>query len=51
VKLPAWSRPTIDNGGMERSGTRVVLADDDVLLREGLASLLDRAVPAFLENR
>jgi serine/threonine-protein kinase PknK len=25
------------------SGTRVVLADDDVLLREGLASLLERA--------
>jgi DNA-binding NarL/FixJ family response regulator len=28
---------------METSGTRVVLADDDVLLREGLASLLDRS--------
>src|ERR1700687_4596021 len=26
-----------------RRGTRVVLADDDVLLREGLASLLDRS--------
>lgn len=25
------------------SGTRVVIADDDVLLREGLASLLDRS--------
>jgi DNA-binding NarL/FixJ family response regulator len=25
------------------SRTRVVLADDDVLLREGLASLLDRS--------
>jgi hypothetical protein len=24
------------------SGTRVVIADDDVLLREGLASLLER---------
>jgi serine/threonine-protein kinase PknK len=30
-------------GGMSTSGTRVVLADDDVLLREGLASLLERA--------
>jgi DNA-binding NarL/FixJ family response regulator len=28
---------------MEGSRTRVVLADDDVLLREGLASLLDRS--------
>jgi DNA-binding NarL/FixJ family response regulator len=27
----------------DRSGTRVVLADDDVLLREGLASLLERS--------
>ena len=26
----------------DRSATRVILADDDVLLREGLASLLDR---------
>jgi DNA-binding NarL/FixJ family response regulator len=37
-----------DNRGMEAAGTdarrtRVVLADDDVLLREGLASLLDRS--------
>jgi DNA-binding NarL/FixJ family response regulator len=31
-----------DNRGVEESRTRVVLADDDVLLREGLASLLDR---------
>ncbi|MDX6485650.1 MAG: hypothetical protein QOF43_803 [Gaiellaceae bacterium] len=29
--------------GVTTSRTRVVLADDDVLLREGLASLLDRA--------
>jgi DNA-binding NarL/FixJ family response regulator len=28
---------------MTTSGTRVVLADDDVLLREGLASLLERS--------
>jgi DNA-binding NarL/FixJ family response regulator len=28
---------------MNASRTRVVLADDDVLLREGLASLLDRS--------
>ena len=28
---------------MDDSCTRVVLADDDVLLREGLASLLDRS--------
>jgi DNA-binding NarL/FixJ family response regulator len=31
-----------ESGGRTR-GTRVVLADDDVLLREGLASLLERA--------
>ena len=30
-------------GAGGRCGTRVVLADDDVLLREGLASLLDRS--------
>jgi serine/threonine-protein kinase PknK len=28
---------------MDPRPTRVVLADDDVLLREGLASLLDRS--------
>jgi hypothetical protein len=33
------------------SKLRVVLAEDDVLLREGLASLLDRAVVTFLEAR
>jgi DNA-binding NarL/FixJ family response regulator len=32
-----------DNHAVEASRTRVVLADDDVLLREGLASLLDRS--------
>ena len=32
-----------DNHGVTESLIRVVLADDDVLLREGLASLLDRS--------
>jgi DNA-binding NarL/FixJ family response regulator len=32
-----------DNRGVDASRTRVVLADDDVLLREGLASLLERS--------
>jgi DNA-binding NarL/FixJ family response regulator len=32
-----------DNRRVDDSRTRVVLADDDVLLREGLASLLDRS--------
>ena len=32
-----------DNRRVDDSCTRVVLADDDVLLREGLASLLDRS--------
>jgi DNA-binding NarL/FixJ family response regulator len=32
-----------DNHGVNASRMRVVLADDDVLLREGLASLLDRS--------
>jgi len=47
VRLPArvwpalWSRA--DNRRVNTSRTRVVLADDDVLLREGLASLLDRS--------
>jgi hypothetical protein len=31
------------NHAVETSWTRVVSADDDVLLREGLASLLDRS--------
>jgi len=34
---------TDDNHRMSRQGIRVALADDDVLLREGLASLLDRS--------
>lgn len=32
-----------DNCQVDVSRTRVVLADDDVSLREGLASLLDRS--------
>jgi CheY-like chemotaxis protein len=36
-----WSRA--DNCRVSTSRVRVVLADDDVLLREGLASLLDRS--------
>ena len=32
-----------DNRHVTESLIRVVLADDDVLLREGLASLLDRS--------
>jgi DNA-binding NarL/FixJ family response regulator len=32
-----------DNAGMDVTARRVVLAEDDVLLREGLASLLDRS--------
>jgi DNA-binding NarL/FixJ family response regulator len=35
--------PEVDNARVNASRTRVVLADDDILLREGLASLLDRA--------
>jgi DNA-binding NarL/FixJ family response regulator len=35
-------RVVTDNPSVAASGTRVVLADDDVLLREGLASLLER---------
>ena len=34
---------TDDNRRMSGEGIRVALADDDVLLREGLASLLDRS--------
>jgi serine/threonine-protein kinase PknK len=45
------SQPTVmafglvgaDNRRVDESRTRVVLADDDVLLREGMASLLERA--------
>ncbi|MDX6545090.1 MAG: hypothetical protein QOG02_864 [Gaiellales bacterium] len=37
--LGATSEPDLPTGG----GTRVVVADDDVLLREGIASLLERA--------
>ena len=33
----------LDNPAMTTAGSRVVLADDDVLLREGLASLLERS--------
>jgi DNA-binding NarL/FixJ family response regulator len=44
--MPQPGRSPAGNGGMpslERIASRVVLADDDVLLREGLASLLDRS--------
>ena len=44
--LPQTGRSPAANRGMpslERIAPRVVLADDDVLLREGLASLLDRS--------
>ena len=53
--LPQMGARVVDNRGMPtlsgtpetapegRRATRVVLADDDVLLREGLASLLDRS--------
>src|SRR3984885_9429585 len=34
---------TSEMAARDRRGTTVVLADDDVLLREGLASLLDRS--------
>lgn len=40
--LAEYARPA-DNRRMDTSRTRVVLADDDVLLREGLASLLERS--------
>jgi len=32
----------LDRDAVSGSGLRVVVADDDVLLREGLASLLER---------
>jgi DNA-binding NarL/FixJ family response regulator len=35
--------PTVDNLAVSTNPTRVALADDDVLLREGLASLLERS--------
>jgi DNA-binding NarL/FixJ family response regulator len=35
--------PEIAEASQDRRAPRVVLADDDVLLREGLASLLDRS--------
>jgi len=38
----ATQRMLLDNPAMATTGMRVVLADDDVLLREGLASLLER---------
>ena len=38
----AGSARATDNSPVDETGTRVVLADDDVLLREGLASLLER---------
>ncbi|MDR3035068.1 MAG: response regulator, partial [Kitasatospora sp.] len=35
--------PGVDDALQNASRARVVLADDDILLREGLASLLDRS--------
>src|SRR3984893_16984421 len=40
--VPTWSG-TPETAAETRYAPRVVLADDDVLLREGLASLLDRS--------
>src|ERR1700730_7289202 len=40
--VPIWSG-TPETAAETRYAPRVVLADDDVLLREGLASLLDRS--------
>jgi DNA-binding NarL/FixJ family response regulator len=40
--VPALSG-TPETASQDRTASRVVLADDDVLLREGLASLLDRS--------
>ena len=37
------ARPRRDRAGLVMTGLRVVLAEDDVLLREGLASLLDHS--------
>jgi serine/threonine-protein kinase PknK len=41
--MRALAQTVTDNPGVAGSGTRVALADDDVLLREGLASLLERS--------
>jgi DNA-binding NarL/FixJ family response regulator len=38
-----WQAPQRDGDSQAVTGLRVVLADDDVLLREGLASLLERS--------
>ena len=35
-------RDTLEVSGVDPVGTRVIVADDDVLMREGLASLLER---------
>jgi len=40
--VPTWSG-TPERASPGQSAARVVLADDDILLREGLASLLDRS--------
>ena len=40
--VPTLSGPP-EPAAQDRTSARVVLADDDVLLREGLASLLDRS--------
>jgi DNA-binding NarL/FixJ family response regulator len=40
--MPASSRPS-ETEGVEEATVRIALADDDVLLREGLASLLERS--------
>src|SRR4051794_24590386 len=39
----AFGSPRGDNRAVTTSATRVVLADDDLLLREGLAGLLERS--------
>src|SRR6266487_1496346 len=40
---PAPPRPSRDGDGSAMTGLRVVLAEDDILLREGMASLLERS--------
>jgi serine/threonine-protein kinase PknK len=40
---PGRPGPEATGGGPAVTGLRVVLAEDDVLLREGLASLLERS--------
>jgi DNA-binding NarL/FixJ family response regulator len=44
-ETPPWHAATLTdhNPGMAEAVTRVALADDDILLREGLASLLERS--------